>query len=661
MIILFLMGSLTYSCAVQQDTQPKVKDGKQYGVVQGAFRHRWWNYLERGLSFADGGFIDDAISDLKTAIQQRFKDQRMARTYGLHFIDYFPHRELGIGYLLKGLLEDAKTELELSLSHFPSAKAYYYLDRVREQLIRNRGHEVAPPKLSIDLNDIDTWTREETVLVSGMVEDPNYISGVTIMGIPLFLESSRKEVRIEEALRLSQGQHDIEVMAVNLMGKTARQKVTIHVDRQGPMITIEDIKRDKDNSQLTLFGSLYDPAGTADLRINGEPVPVQEGSEILFSHQLPMGVQDMEVLARDTLGNQTSAMISVSQAMKTKGSVMLTAAGFSAMDMAASSLFGNKDTTPPQINLKGWTGTQTVYLEKVYIEGEIIDDTRISGLEINQKSILRREGKTIFFNHLAELNQGKNHIHVKATDTTGNISEKNVTVTMKVPKALQMEERMRTTIMPFEQKGALSNASHSFQDNLTNALVNQNRFQIIERQKLDYVLQEQKLSQTDLIDKNTALRLGKLMASQTIITGSIVETQSGLEIIARMVDTETSQLLASKDVYGEDKSLPALEAMSQGMAIKFHQEFPLIEGLVVQKKGNHIFTDIGNPKTKLARRFIVYREAPIKHPVTGKILGMDNTIIGRARVTQVMPDLSKAEVVDGDIQSMKPLDKVITE
>jgi len=661
LLILIVTGSLIYSCAAQQDTHPKVKNGKRYGVVQGAFRHRWWNYFERGLSFAEGGFIDNAISDLKIAIQQRFKDQRMARTYGLHFIDYFPHRELGIGYLLKGLPEHASAELELSLSQFPSAKAYYYLDRAREQLIRNIGNEVAPPNLSIDLKGKNIWTREDPVHISGVVEDVNYVSGVTVMGVPLLLEGSRKRVEIKEQLNLSQGQHDVEVMAVNLIGKTVRHKVIIHVDQQGPLITIEDFKKTKDGHDLTLIGSLYDPAGVAMLSINGEPIPLQEGAEVLFSHKVTNGIQPVELIAHDSLGNQTTAKVPLSQTMQVRGSVMMAAAGLAAMDMVAVALFGDKDTVPPDINLKGWTESQTVYMEKVYLEGEITDDTQITGIEINQKPVLRRKGKSIFFNHLAELNQGKNNIQIKAIDKAGNISEKNISVIMEVPKALQMEERMRTTIMPFEQKGSLSDASRSFQDNFTNALVNQNRFQIIERQKIDYVLQEQKLSQTDLIDKSTALRLGKLVASQSIITGSIVETQSGLEIIARMIDTETSELLASKDVFGEEKSLPALKSLSKGMAIKFHHEFPLIEGIVVQKKGKNIFTDIGDPKAKLARRLIVYREEPIKHPVTGKILGMDNTIIGKARVTQVMQDLSRAEVVDGDINSMKPLDRVITE
>jgi len=660
-LILLIAGFVFNSCAVQQVREPKTKDGKLYGVVQGAFRHRWWNFFERSLSFAEGGFIDDAIADLLAAIQQRDKDQRMARTYGFHFIDYFPHRELGIGYLLKGMLAKAEAELKLSLSQFPSAKAYYYLDRVREQLIKMRGGEVPAPKLTLESTDSVFWTRDDPVRINGSVADDAYVSAVSIMGVPIFMEGSRKQVNIDQNLNLSQGRHDIEVRAVNLMGKTTRQNVIIHVDRQGPMITIEDLKKADGSPMLTVSGSVYDSVSTAALQINGEDVSLPNEPEALFSVQLPENTQTIELIARDKLGNQTIAQLQVERALTAGRPVMLAAAGSNNLDMLAASLFGKKDTVPPDIHLKGWTDTQTVYLEKIYLEGEITDNNLIAGLEINQKPILRREGKSIFFNHLAELDAGKNKLQVKAVDNAGNVAEKNISITKETPKALQMAERMRTTIMPFEQKGLLSDISLSFQDNLTNALFAQNRFQIIERQKLDYVLQEQKLSQTDLIEKQTAIRLGKLVASQSIITGSIIETQGGLEIVARMIDTETSEILASEDVFGEEKSLHALKSLSAGMAIKFHQEFPLIDGLVIQKKGKYIFTDIGEPNTKLSRRLIVYREESIKHPTTGKVLGTDNAIIGRVRVTQVMPDLSKTEVVVGNVDEMKPLDKVITE
>jgi hypothetical protein len=97
------------------------------------------------------------------------------------------------------------------------------------------------------------------------------------------------------------------------------------------------------------------------------------------------------------------------------------------------------------------------------------------------------------------------------------------------------------------------------------------------------------------------------------------------------------------------------------MAIKFHIDFPLAEGFIIQQKGKAIFSDLGQEKIKIHRRLIVYREDPIKHPVTGKIVGSDNVILGRARVTQVMPEMSKAQILDGELGEIRPLDKVITE
>jgi hypothetical protein len=60
----------------------------------GLFRHRWWNYYQRALGAADDRNYAAARADLTAALERRDLDQRMARTYGMHFIDYFPHREL---------------------------------------------------------------------------------------------------------------------------------------------------------------------------------------------------------------------------------------------------------------------------------------------------------------------------------------------------------------------------------------------------------------------------------------------------------------------------------------------------------------------------------------------------------------------------------------
>ena len=163
------------------------------------------------------------------------------------------------------------------------------------------------------------------------------------------------------------------------------------------------------------------------------------------------------------------------------------------------------------------------------------------------------------------------------------------------------------------------------------------------------------------MDRGTALRLGRLVAAQAVITGSIVENSDGMEVVARMIDTETSSILASVDVYGESKDPSGIRTLTEGLAIKIHREFPLISGVVLQKKGNAIFTDLGQDKAKVDRKLIVYHEEEIRHPLTGKVLGSDNRILGRARVVQVMPEMSKAEILTGKGGGISPLDRVITQ
>ena len=58
-------------CAVNQG-KVYVKDGKEYGVTSSqVWRGRWWNYYERGSSYAEGEFWPEAIADLQEAIKQR--------------------------------------------------------------------------------------------------------------------------------------------------------------------------------------------------------------------------------------------------------------------------------------------------------------------------------------------------------------------------------------------------------------------------------------------------------------------------------------------------------------------------------------------------------------------------------------------------------------
>jgi TolB-like protein len=698
-LILFLVSFILHTlcqCVAQNSRPIYVKDGKIYGRVAGTFRHRWWNYYERGLSYADGEFYREAQSDLREALRQRDKDQRMARTYGMHFIDYFPHRELGIVLYQLGDLQEAKKEFELSLSQFPSAKARFYLDRVRKALIEQKAPKITPPRVTLDFKTQEVWTREDPVVISGLAEDEQYVAAIKIRGVPLFLEGSKKRIPFSEPLVLAQGPHTIEVEAKNLLGKATKRQVVIHVDRQGPLVTIDELRLDEKAAEkkIVISGFIYDEAGVSGVLINNMEIPIRQGVEVPFSKRLTVDTSVLELVARDRLGNQTSATIPLSGASKEistlrekdtdtiaplkseirnpqsairnpqsaiRNPMLLACADSDVCNGLIAAMFGPSDIRPPILQLRGWTDTQTVYVEKIYLEGQVSDESKIESLTINQIPILLRKGQNIFFSYLAELQEGENSIIVEARDEAGNLAREKISVFRRVPKALQLAERLSISVIPFEQKGAVSEASVAFQDNLIAALVDRDRFRVIERDKLDLILQEQKLSRSDLIDRSTALRLGRLVAAQSIIPGSIIETRAGIEIVARMIDTETSEIMATEDVYDEAKDLPALRSLAEGMAIKFHREFPLLGGLVIQSKGEQIFTDLGKGKIKLQRRLIVYREEPIEHPVTGKVLGADNEILGRARVTQVLPEMSRAELLDDKGETIKRLDKVITE
>lgn len=656
---------VVWGCASVSPGSRDEKAGKEEDKIGGGyFRHRWWNYYERALEYAEVESYVRAVSDLEEALAQRDEDQRMARTYGMHFVDYFPHRELGVVLYRMGDLERAEGELETSLGQYPTAKAQFYLERVRKERIEREGREVTAPKLSLDFDAVPVWTREDPVVVSGVVEDEMYVAGIRVNGAPLFIEGSSKQIRFHRDLSLGQGQHLVSVEATNLLGGTTKEEFVIHVDRQGPMIIVEDLNlgEGKVPGGVTVSGFVQDEAGVSEVHVDGQALSIEEGQEVPFAYRRDAGTGTVEVFARDRLGNGATARIPLSPDEVGRSPVLLafaeTAEGGG---RRLASLFGLGDAIPPRVSLEGWTDSQVVYLDKAYLEGRVSDAGRIASLAINKVPVLIRRGRMIFFNHFVKLDEGENQIAIEASDEAGNSVSKEISITRKVPKSLRLSERLSLTVLPMEQGGALSDASLFFQNYLIDSLVDRNRFRVVERERLAEILEEQKLSQTGLIDRGTALRVGKLVAVHAIVTGSMIETNAGMEIVSRLIDTETSEILATEDVYGEQKDPAGLKSMAEAMAIKIHRDFPLVDGLVIDKKKNQILTDLGAEQIRMQKRVLVYRETVIEHPLTKKRLGTDNEIIGRAVLTQVMPEASKAEVVSGDAEGIRPMDKVITQ
>jgi len=68
-------------------------------------------------------------------------------------------------------------------------------------------------------------------------------------------------------------------------------------------------------------------------------------------------------------------------------------------------------------------------------------------------------------------------------------------------------------------------------------------YRLVERARLQALLDEQKLGQTGKLDGATAARVGKLLGAQLMVLGSFFDLGPTLRVDARLVDVETGKIL----------------------------------------------------------------------------------------------------------------------
>lgn len=691
-VIVLLVGFA--GCAVEQ-AGTQFKDGKQYGVTSShVWRGRWWNYYERGSSYAAGEFWTEAIADLQEAVKQRDEDQRRARTYGLHFTDYFPHRELGVVYYRQGRYPEAIRELETSLRQVDTAKAKFYLNKARRGQIEQTQGDMTPPRIVLNSPPEGLLTKEFTVTVQGQVEDNTYVSAVTVQGQSQFIEVAEPQVPFRRDITLHDGVNTLEIVAVDLLGNLTKLQRSVRLDRQGPLVSVSRVEAvgGASPARVRVEGVCTDSSGVVRVVIAGQSLPIQAGQESPFRADLTLGagltmlpfeVEDMAgnvtrgtlALAPGTVTSQHQspqpwlhwvALLGLPRPVSAGLGQMLPSWAVAPRPVAwpATTLRLAQSTggTKPTIKFTNLAAQQTTYYDAVYLEGQVSDATPITLLTLNGENLLRREGQQVFFGYNAALQPGDNTFVVEATDKQGNTAKQEAVVHRKVTEVKRLDARLRLSILPLEKKGSGGSVADAVYDQFLTALVNHERFQLVEREKIEAILREQKLSQTALVEADTAAKVGKIASADGIIVGSVTETQNTIEVFARYVDVETGEVAVSEDVYGEDITLRTLRPLIEGLALKLRQRFPLVQGLVLKTEGQKVFVDLGNKQIKKYMKLLVFREGEgIKHPVTGQLLGAPTEVVGEVKVEAVFDDLAQGALrQQKDPAEVKQLDKVIT-
>jgi hypothetical protein len=189
-------------------------------------------------------------------------------------------------------------------------------------------------------------------------------------------------------------------------------------------------------------------------------------------------------------------------------------------------------------------------------------------------------------------------------------------------------ERMGVAVLPFENKGASNDLGEIILDKMITVLWTQERFKVMERAALNQVLAEQSLGQSGALDANTAAEIGKGIGVDAIVIGSVVAAPSGaLSIDTRVIDTESAAIIV------------------ENLARKITESLPLVDGYVIRIDGTELIIDVGrNGGLKKGMKCVIYKEgAPIKHPITGEILGKETKVIGEILVTDSFDKYSVAK------------------
>lgn len=235
-------------------------------------------------------------------------------------------------------------------------------------------------------------------------------------------------------------------------------------------------------------------------------------------------------------------------------------------------------------------------------------------------------------------------------------------------------------------------------DQLTEALVQSEKFVVLERQTVGDVLAEQDLAASGRAAKSQTAQKGKIIPAQILVTGAITEFEhssaggrGGLRVgkftlggkggvahvglIIRLIDTTTSQVLDSQRVEGKAKSgglgftttikdvsfgsagfkkTPLGKATQQAIdsAVAFiisKMEGVPFQGKVVSVKGDKIYLNVGKRNgVHSGASFLVYRPGEIiVDSDSGEVLGSEEQHIGVVRVSQIKEKFSTGTKVQG--------------
>lgn len=267
--------------------------------------------------------------------------------------------------------------------------------------------------------------------------------------------------------------------------------------------------------------------------------------------------------------------------------------------------------------------------------------------------------------------------------------------------------KKRLAVSNFEDKSGNNWYKHDLgagmADMLTTALFKTGKFNMVERQAVNKIMEEQALGASGAVTAGSAAKLGKLLGTSAIITGSVTEfgvkdgggrigglggmtkgLVSGFGVKSntartavdlRIVDTTTGEILLAESAFGEETSrsvdfsswsLPdfqmggdnfdnsligkATRKAIDSLVEKIDKTMQGVswKGYILKASGSDIWINSGSDSgIKEGMKFKVRAPGEEIEDAEGKIFVIPGDIIAEVEVVKILPALSKVKIVSG--------------
>src|SRR5256885_2151210 len=133
---------------------------------------------------------------------------------------------------------------------------------------------------------------------------------------------------------------------------------------------------------------------------------------------------------------------------------------------------------------------------------------------------------------------GQVHAQVTLDQRIGELSK-------QISDGLTENQKQTIAVVEFvDLEGRVTNFGRFVAEELITRLYQTKKFKVTERQLLNKIVAEQKLSLAGMIDQTSAQKLGKLLGVDAIASGTVTDLGKSLRVNARLISTSTGEVFA---------------------------------------------------------------------------------------------------------------------